>query len=61
MQYRKIKMVVCQCRPILELEIDGEYAEIVGEQKPIFFINGFMFIGPEEFWSTRVPTIDFSV
>ena len=54
-------MVVYQGHPILELEIDGKHAEIEWEQKPLLFINGFIFIGPEEFWSTQVPTIEFSV
>lgn len=54
-------MEIGQSRRFLLLEIDGEDAEIPEEQKPLLFINGFIFVQPHEFWSKLLPSIDFSV
>lgn len=61
MQYSNIKKVVYQGHPILLLEIDGKHAEIPSEQKTTLFLNGFIFIQPEEEWSKLLPVVDYTI
>jgi len=61
MQYTNIRMMSNQGYAYLLLDIDGIAAEIPGEQKPLLFHNGFIFIQPEEVWSRILPPIDISI
>lgn len=61
MQYTNIRMILDYGNPILLLDIDGMEAMIHWEQKPLLFKNGFIYIQPEEVWSSRLPDIDISI
>ena len=61
MQYTNIRMILYYGNPILLLDIDGMAAMIHWEQKPLLFINGFIYIQPEEVWSRILPPIDISI
>lgn len=61
MQYSNIRMTLYCGYAYLLLDIDGIAAEIPWEQKPLLFINGFIYIQPEEVWSSRLPDIDISI
>lgn len=41
--------------------IDGIKAEMPGEQKPLIFLNGLIFVQPEEVLSRILPLIDISI
>ena len=59
MEYRIIKMGSNKGHPYLELEINGQFAYIYAEQKPTLFFEGYIFIEPQEFWTERLPEIDY--
>jgi len=61
MQYTNIRMMSNHGHAKLLLDIDGIAAEIPGEQKPLLFHNGLIFIQPEEVWSRILPPIDISI
>lgn len=58
MEYRIIKMGSNMGHPHLELEINGEYACILAEQKPTLFFEGYIFIEPQKKWRKLLPVID---
>jgi len=45
------------CHVLLDLEIDGNFAEIPDEPKPWLFNAGFVFITPESYWKKNLPAI----
>jgi len=51
-------MIIDRGNPCLLLEINNTKAMIFWEQKPTLFLNGFIFIQPEEIWSCILPQID---
>ncbi len=61
MQYRNIRMTLDFGRPWLLLEINNLEAMIYWEQKPTLFLNGFIFVQPEEIWSRILPSIEITV
>lgn len=58
MQFTSIRMMSNQGCAYLSLDIDGIKADIAWEQKPLLFVNGLIFIQPEEVWSRILPPID---
>jgi len=61
MQYKNIRMIVDRGRPWLLLEINNKEAMIFWEQKPTLFLNGFIFIHPDEIWSQILPPIEITI
>ena len=47
--------------PILLLKINKMDASICWEQKPILFLNGFIFIQPDDIWSQILPPIEITL
>lgn len=54
-------MIIDCGRPWLLLEINNTEAIIFWEQKPTLFLNGFIFIQPDEIWSQILPPIEITI
>ena len=47
--------------PLLMLKINNLEATIDWEQKPTLFLSGFIFIQPDDIWSTILPPIEITI
>jgi hypothetical protein len=54
-------MIIDCGRPWLLLEINNMEAMIFWEQKPTLFLNGFIFIHPDELWSQILPPVEITI
>ena len=46
---------------LLDLEIDGNFAEILDEPKPTLFNAGFIYLHPDSFWKNNLPAINIMI